>query len=523
MRDIKVNWLLDLRSRKDLKLARIAIYSALISALLAYYYLIILGNGNPDALCEGLISYTGADWALACGRWAIRYMNMASGDVILPGIWVILYAICCGISGWQLIRLWKIDGKVEACLTACLLTVNPTVIEQSLLQYMFMAWGLSNVLCVLFVYLNGSDSGWMRQYFLAPCCLAVALGLYQACIGIVSLGFCMTLIIRMREQMNWKSAFRCVLRFALSAILGVLLYFIILRLEFRRWGVDESYRVELFSVEGILSSLGESFPNAYRTFFQYFSDHVFHRVYLYVLLAVAGCAAFLIEIAHLFKNRRIVEALAMLTLTLLIPVFANIADIVFPYNTPVLIMQYQSMLVVPFLLALLTGNGEKAGSLRLGRIVCLLALSIITWGYVVSANATYRVYDLSYRHIYFAVSSAMGDVYDLPGYQTDEVVAFAGFPDDSYLRKNVGAYRYAYGQYENFAFWDGMMGLQICRNNYLTHYLGIDGGHIYGKLYNDAVASDEFREMNVWPGENSVKRFDGLIIIKFSENPTIFG
>ena len=159
MRDIKVNWLLDLRSRKDLKLARIAIYSALISALLAYYYLIILGNGNPDALCEGLISYTGADWALACGRWAIRYMNMASGDVILPGIWVILYAICCGISGWQLIRLWKIDGKVEACLTACLLTVNPTVIEQSLLQYMFMAWGLSNVLCVLFLYLNGSDSG----------------------------------------------------------------------------------------------------------------------------------------------------------------------------------------------------------------------------------------------------------------------------------------------------------------------------------------------------------------------------
>ena len=68
-----------------------------------------------------------------------------------------------------------------------------------------------------------------------------------------------------------------------------------------------------------------------------------------------------------------------------------------------------------------------------------------------------------------------------------------------------------------------MMGLQICRKAYLLNYFGIDGGHIFGKMYNDAIATDEFREMGVWPEPNSVRRVNGLILVKFSEDPTYFG
>lgn len=66
------------------------------------------------------------------------------------------------------------------------------------------------------------------------------------------------------------------------------------------------------------------------------------------------------------------------------------------------------------------------------------------------------------------------------------------------------------------------MGLQYCRRNYLLNYFGVDGGHIYGHLYNDAVASEEFKAMPLWPAEGSVKRVNGLVIVKFSENPPIF-
>ena len=76
--------------------------------------------------------------------------------------------------------------------------------------------------------------------------------------------------------------------------------------------------------------------------------------------------------------------------------------------------------------------------------------------------------------------------------------------------------------YDNPVFWDGMMGLQVCRRNYLTEYFGIDGGYIYGGQYNDAVHSAEFAAMPVWPEEGSVQRINGMIVVKLFDDPPIF-
>ena len=127
-------------SSEDKRRFLCAVFGALSAAVLAYHYLIIFGAGNPDALAEGLLVYTGYDWVLACGRWAIRYMSgFLSGNIVIPGLWVPLYALCCGLSAFLICRLWGINKLPFVAMTDVLLTVNPTVIEQSLLQYMFMA------------------------------------------------------------------------------------------------------------------------------------------------------------------------------------------------------------------------------------------------------------------------------------------------------------------------------------------------------------------------------------------------
>ena len=504
-------------------MAGAALLSALISALVAYHLLIITGHGNPDAVCEGLVCYSGADWALACGRWATRYMNELSGNVIIPGLWVLLYALCCGFTTIILSRLWKIESKLSICLISVLLTVNPTVIEQSLLQYMFMAWGISNLVGALFVYLCCTDGHWSRKYLLAPLCMAVAFGLYQACVSMMCLCFCITLILKLMDGDSLKDMLITVFKFALSALVGVVLYFGIMELEIIRYGVDESSRVDEFSLMGILGSLPQSFPNAYKTFFAYFVDHRFWRTRLYVLLFAIAFGFALWALIKLVKKRRILEALAAVLLAALIPAFSNISDIIFPYNIPVLIMQYQSMLVVPFSLALIhRADLELPQLANLSRIVASLLLAALAWGYIVAANTTYRVYELTYRNTYFTVSAVLEEIYDLPGYSEDEVIAFAGYPSDSYLRNNIDAYKQAYGQYENLVFWPGVMGLQNCRQNYLLNYFGIDGGYIRGGWYNDAVRSEEFKAMPVWPAEGSIQRINELIIVKFEENPPIF-
>ena len=511
------------RGLRSVPLPLLALLSALLAAVGAYHLLVILGHGNPDALCEGLVAYTGADWATACGRWAIRYLNLLSGNIIMPGVWVALYALCCALSALLLARLWSIKSPLAVCLTACLLTVNPTVIEQSLLQYMFMTWGVSNLLGVLFVYLCCTEGRAYRRYLLAPLSMAFAFGLYQACVGLMCACFCMTLILGLLRGGSVKEMLSAVLRFALSAALGTLLYFLILRVEIVRWGVDESERVQLFSPAGILSSLSATLPGAYRTYFAYFFDHRLSRSRFYALLFCIGLLWVLAALARLLRARRFGACAFAVLLLALIPAFSNLADIIFPYNEPVLIMQYQSMLVVPFLLALpAEEKKERAPAVRAVRALAALLCFFVFWTYLVSANATYRSYDLSYRSTYFAVSAAMNRVYALPDYSPEEVVAFAGFPDDALLRQRFPSYRNAYAMYDNLVFWDGMMGLQVCRKSYLLNYFGLDGGHVYGHLYNEAVASEEFREMPVWPAEGSVRRINQLILVKFSEDPTIF-
>lgn len=504
-----------------------ALFTGLISAFLAYHLLVIYGHGNADAVCEGLVCYgAGAgDWALACGRWLTRYMNALSGNLIMPGVWITLYTLCAVMSAVLLSKLWGIKSAASVSLVSALLIVNPTVIEQSLLQYMFMAWGLSNLFGVLFVCINCGGS--KRALVFAPLCMTAAFGLYQSSVGLMCLCFCITLILRLTDGMDIKGMFLLVFRFAVTSIIGVALYFLILRFEIVRYGVMESGRMQDFSLSAIFTSLIPSVKDAYLTFFAYFAEAVLRRKLWYALLAGILCVFFALRLCAMIKERRVLPFVFALALFLLIPAFANIAKLIFPYNTTVTIMEYQNMFVFPFLFALLERGRVHMPSARNLTRLCAYALALtISWTYLVSANATYRSYELTYRHLNFMTASMLNDIYNLPDYEKDDTIAFAGFVQDDFLRENFSSYKYACGMYDNLAFWVEPLGIRNSRENYLMNYFGVQGGFIFAPDYNKAVQSEEFKAMPVYPGVGSVRKFSGevtdLIIVKLSENPPVF-
>jgi len=454
----------------------------------------------------------------------LRYMSRwLSGNVVIPGLWIPLYALCSAVSAWLICRLWDIRSLSAVCLVSVLLTVNPTVIEQSLLQYMYMAWGLSNLFSVMFVYMICREDKPCWRLLLCPVLIAVAFGLYQACLGLLCLMLGMTVILRALRGDEIKRLFLLCLKFAVFALLGVILYFGVLRLELWRWGEPESGRLLAFSVGEIFTSLNRTLPGTYKTFFDYFFDPVFRRSLIYKLLFIMAAGAIVLKSAELLKSGKRANAFIVLLLTTLIPACANVSDIVFPYNKPVLIMQYQSMLVVPFAVAVLWNLRLPLSKLsELFRVGLALMLASLAWGYTVSANATYKVYEQSYQHTYAAVASAMDMVYQLPDYQPGEPVAFAGFPDDSAVKSST-AMKISYGFYDNLVFWEGFPGLQGGRSNYLHHFFGINGGTVPYEKFIATLDTDEFREMNIFPQTDSVRRIDGLIIVKFEEEFEIYG
>ena len=511
----------------SLKYAKISLITVLLSGIAAYHLLIINGHGNPDAVCEGLVSYTGSDWALACGRWATRYLNGFSFDIIMPGIWISIYMLTVFAIVILLAKMWNIRSKVSMCLISALLAVNPAVIEQSLLQYMFLVWGVSNILSVLVVYLIFRCKSRCLRFILAPMLMAIAFGLYQVSVATVCMCFFTTLIINLLYGEKLKNLAIKIFNFAISSLLAVAVYFAVLICELSRYGIGESGRVQEFSFGEIFSSLSTTIPEAYKTFYNFFADYFFYRKSIYTGLALIIVFFFLVAIVKLIKSKNWPAALAATVLFCLLPAFSNITKIIFPDTEIKNLMQFQNLFVVPFGLSIIESSHIRWKNVKnSGHCLACLAIIALLWGYTASANATYSVYELSYRHINFMTESILDRIYSMPEYSTEDTIVFAGFIDDTELRNSISAYKFAYGQYDNLAFWtDAGTGLRQSRNNYLLNYFGFNGGFIKGTMhgeYNEAVSSKEFKEMGIFPAQDSIKKFGDMIIVKLSEDPPLF-
>lgn len=51
------------------------------------------------------------------------------------------------------------------------------------------------------------------------------------------------------------------------------------------------------------------------------------------------------------------------------------------------------------------------------------------------------------------------------------------------------------------------------------NYFGIDGGYFTDDEYISIINSDEFKDMSVWPYDNSIKMIQGNAVVKFTDAP----
>lgn len=221
----------------------------------------------------------------------------------------------------------------------------------------------------------------------------------------------------------------------------------------------------------------------------------------------------------MIKERRFAEAALSALLFALIPAFCNVCRVLFPYFTVVQIMEYQIILLFPFFFAL--GEMRETRFVQTQnalRIVSFFLCLVLVGGYTVSANATYRAYDLSYRHAQYEAGEIVRRARALPDYEPGETVMFVGFIRDDTLREHNSVYRYAYSMYDNLIFWEEYMGITSGRRNFVMDTLGVDIGEVDAATYQRIVQSAAFEAMPLYPASGSVARIDGVIVAKLAEN-----
>ena len=544
------------------KLSCKVLVSTIISALISYYFMIVDGYTCPDGICEGLTYYNNGDWALAgCGRWAIRYVNELTCNIVIPLYVVLMYCLCIWLSVVLLSKLWKLsDGAV--IILGAMMIATPTVAGQMGYPYTAVAYALACVTSVGAVYCMFRCRT-IPGIIGSTLCVTLMMGLYQSYVGMIAVLVLMTIIYDMIRGEDAKTILIAFAKCVGTSILGCIISTIILNIDLSVRGLSSASRLAMFDVKEIFSAFPQRVPYVYEKYMNILKTPLMHRNLIYLAIIIVTMVALIIIGIGLIREKKWVRALFIVPMVLLIPMASNLIGILIPYNGVNSMMQYQSVMIVPFMFACVEyvrrmyvsahepgGEiGEKVGlngeieeqvdlTLQEGTttygvrdcakklvnkvmpVIALVLTAVLTWTYILAANATFQCYRLSYRHINNEMQMALQRVYQLDGYVKDATaIVMGGFPDDTILRNSMDIYQYAENINSNPVFWEVMHGATANRYRYFLDYFGVYAQDISDEEYLNVVNSDAYARMPLWPEAGSVDMIDGYAVIKFSDEP----
>lgn len=546
-------WLIrNLSINTSSKLSLKVLFATMLSALLSYYFMIVDGYTCPDGICEGLTYYTNGDWALAgCGRWAIRYVNELTCNIVIPLYVVLMYCLCIWLSVVILSKLWKLsDGAV--IILGAMMIATPTVAGQMGYPYTAVAYAIACVTSVGAVYFMFRCKT-IPGVIGSTLCVTIMMGLYQSYVGMIAVLVLMTIIYDMFRGDDVKTILVAIVKCVGTSVLGCIISTVILNIDLSVRGLSSASRLAMFDVKEIFSSFPQRVPYVYEKYMNVLKTPLMHRNLIYLAIIIVTLVALIIIGIGLIREKQWARALLIVPMVLLIPMASNLIGILIPYNGVNSMMQYQSVMIVPFMLACVeyvrrkhvSGNGlrgdadEQEGLAAEGSkkiygvrdcakklvnkvmpIIALVLTVVLTWTYILAANATFQCYRLSYRHINNEMQMALQRVYQLDGYVKDATaIVMGGFPDDTILRNSMDIYQYAENINSNPVFWEDMHGATANRYRYFLDYFGVYAQDISDEEYLNVVNSDAYARMPLWPEAGSVDMIDGYAVIKFSDEP----
>lgn len=491
--------------------------TALLGMFLCHALFVLQGYTSPDGTNEGLYYYWNQRWALSIGRWLMRYLSAIGGNVVMPAVFVAFNAVCTAFTVLLLADLWKIRSKVTLVLATLALIVAPSVIEQNLVIYMAYDYGFCMLMTTLAAYLVLARTGWL-DFVLAVLCLTLGLGGYQAWIGFTSGIVVMTLLLDCAAELPLRRLGR---RFGKAACMGLLgggLYFVILQIEIRRFGVSLSSKGGLssFGAGSLLANLTQGVLQAYRDFKGYFTTGPNHTGKA-LLLVLLGTAVLLVLAWLRLVRRRKLQAVVMAVLALLLPLAINLVDVVVP-GTINTLMSHPMQMMVPFALVLAERETGPVWWKRLVRFGAGAAVVLVCWLSTVVAYATYQTVAMAYRYVDTLTDAILTRVLNDTDYTSDTRVLIAGLPDESEAQKFNFLYdKSAYTK--NMVFWDGTSGVLGNWKHYIYDYHGLWIGEVSTEEYYDIIDSEAFAEMPVYPAEGSLQLFDDILVVKLEQEP----
>lgn len=521
--------------KKEWKLAFLA---AFVCGLLVHMPMLLSDIPNHD----GLDSMYFDQNMITSGRWFLMVACGFTSYYTLPWLIGVLGMLWLAVTAVLLAELLEVKDKCCIVLISGLLVTFPAL--ASTYAYVFTMDGylmglmlsVAAVLCVK-----------KHRYGFLPgaVCLAFSLGIYQAYLPFAVILSIYEILMFIMEDGAFIKKCKYALRYLCMGVLGLLLYYGILQILLKIQGKElDTYQginsLESGPLAGGVTSLLQMILSMYRDFFAFsvkgnvVINNGLSLVAVLILLAVTIWMVIRLAVKGGWW-KCIWFYLLLLLLAAGLPIATNLILVISPGVTYHLLMRYQWVLYLILPIAFVSRHGVKQrgeviGNTEVGRptpkdkcksgdvadawaLWTVAAAAVLLIGnYAVTDNIAYSNLHKRYEKTYAYCLRLLDRIEQTPGYYQGIPIAMIGVVgDESYPTTDI-----TQDVTSNMIGMNGDV-LLYTGDNYeifIRNYLGATLNILPTEVMEEIYYSESYREMDSFPGENSVKLVDGVIYVK---------
>ena len=460
---------------------------------------------------------------ITSGRWLLSILGAVFQKLgfgyNLPTVNSVIFLILIAVAAGIVISVLQIRNRMAAGLMGAFWAVFPSVTSVMFYKFTTVYYGIAVCLSVLAVWvLQKGKCGLL----LSAACIACSLGIYQGYVPItISLMVLVLLKQALDPEINVLSLISRGLFFSGSLVLGVLLYFLILK------GLTAALNISLTDYQGI-NSMGkmslDSIPSLILLAMRQFIMLPLHDycslanigLLKVCYVAVMGLSVGVFGFALVKSGKQLLEIALGVLLFLLLPLAINFIIVMCPEGDIHTLMVYAFALIPAIPLVLLecweTDDVKYRNLATVFRRCVSAALVVMIFCYGYYANVHYTAMYYANRQVENYLSGMVTQVRMTPGYDTEKQWAFIGNFSDPLLQSD---WKQAMS-YGGHCFTDDLLN-QYSRISWINHYLGYQIPQASGETLAELMKTDAVREMPCWPNQGSIRIMGDVVVVKLDD------
>lgn len=514
---------------------KLIVLITIIVGIITHFLLLSNLIVSQDGLLNG-VHYTAGGYEASLGRWGIDFFDSLRNNIALPFLTTLLSIVIMGFINLLLIDIFEIKSKIFQIFTILSVVVSPSLCMTLLYSYTADAYLFAMFFSIFTVYSFYKIANPKIGISLGIISFILMLATYQSYMGI-TIGLIVMLSIKRlcSEENSTFEVIKDLFTKAIWIILAGILYFIITKMLLYINGLTMStYKgTNQISFATVFSSLLPSIQNAYVAFFKYFFadgiilNRAWKREKLFLIIFILGVVIYLALFVKALKtknnSKEVWIRFSIATILMLgLPLALNIVILLAPGNEIYYLIATQMILIIPFILTLFERLTEQSLLEILINWGIVFVVSVIMLTYFLSIIVTYQTIDMTYHQAKTVATRIIDRMEQYPGYRSGMNKLFAGVIDDVNFPKTLDIYNLAVTNgMRSSIFHATYWGQEKTWKNFINVFCGIPIEFCKDYEYYTIITSDEFKQMDIFPGKNSVKIIDDVMVVKFTENPAL--